>query len=111
MAAWTLAFDDPDLVLDVGGGKGTNLGRLARAGFPVPAGFVVSTAAYRATVAEHGLSEVIAEATGRLRPGSPDDTADAQAASALIRTAFASLSVAHPTLSGAALSSGAESLP
>ncbi|MGB8382103.1 MAG: PEP/pyruvate-binding domain-containing protein, partial [Dermatophilaceae bacterium] len=95
MAAWTVAFDDPDLELDVGGGKGTNLGRLVRAGFPVPAGFVVSTAAYRATVAEHGLSEVIAEATGRLRPGS-SDTADEEAASALIRTAFANLSVAHP---------------
>jgi pyruvate,water dikinase len=32
--------------LAVAGGKGANLGELVRAGFPVPAGFVVTTAAY-----------------------------------------------------------------
>ena len=30
------------------GGKAENLGRLIRAGFPVPDGFVVTTRAYRA---------------------------------------------------------------
>jgi phosphoenolpyruvate synthase/pyruvate phosphate dikinase len=29
------------------GGKGANLGELTRAGFPVPVGFCVTTAAYR----------------------------------------------------------------
>src|SRR4051794_22964328 len=32
------------------GGKGANLGELLRAGFPVPAGFVVTTAAYARAV-------------------------------------------------------------
>ena len=34
--------------LDLAGGKGANLGELVPAGFPVPDGFVVSTAAYDA---------------------------------------------------------------
>lgn len=33
--------------LDLAGGKGANLGELVRGGFPVPPGFVVTTAAYR----------------------------------------------------------------
>ncbi|MGH3823620.1 MAG: PEP/pyruvate-binding domain-containing protein [Pseudonocardiaceae bacterium] len=33
--------------VDVAGGKGANLGELARAGLPVPPGFVLTTAAYR----------------------------------------------------------------
>ena len=33
--------------LDEAGGKGANLGELARAGFPVPPGFVLTTAAYQ----------------------------------------------------------------
>ena len=33
--------------LALAGGKGANLGELVRAGFPVPAGFVVTTDAYR----------------------------------------------------------------
>ena len=41
-----LALDDPDAVPAVVGGKGASLGRLARAGVRVPAGFHVTTAAY-----------------------------------------------------------------
>jgi rifampicin phosphotransferase len=41
-----LALDDPDAVLEVVGGKGASLGRLARAGVQVPPGFHVTTAAY-----------------------------------------------------------------
>ncbi|MET4592322.1 PEP/pyruvate-binding domain-containing protein [Arthrobacter sp. 754] len=37
------------------GGKGANLGELVRQGFPVPAGFVVKTAAYATLLAESGL--------------------------------------------------------
>ena len=36
----------------VTGGKGASLGRLIRAGFPVPNGFVVTTQAYRAAKEE-----------------------------------------------------------
>ena len=46
-------IDDTDLPRV--GGKGLNLGKLTRAGFPVPNGFCVTTAAYRLSV--EGLSE------------------------------------------------------
>jgi pyruvate,water dikinase len=39
------------------GGKGANLARLARAGFPVPEGFVITTAAYRAFVTSAGIGQ------------------------------------------------------
>lgn len=41
--------------LSLAGGKGANLGELIRAGFPVPDGFVVTTAAYDAFVATNDL--------------------------------------------------------
>ncbi len=41
------------------GGKGANLGELVRAGFPVPPGFVVTTAAYDEFVAQNRLDETI----------------------------------------------------
>jgi pyruvate,water dikinase len=48
MEHYTLPFDEVDgtRLPDVGG-KGANLGELTRAGFPVPPGFCVTTAAYR----------------------------------------------------------------
>ena len=45
--------------LDLLGGKGRSLARASNAGFAVPGGFHVTTAAYRAFVAEHGLQERI----------------------------------------------------
>ncbi|MEM5790326.1 MAG: PEP/pyruvate-binding domain-containing protein, partial [Syntrophobacteraceae bacterium] len=48
MAVYILGFDEidgsgsPDI-----GGKGANLAELVKAGFPVPPGFCVTTAAYR----------------------------------------------------------------
>ncbi|MGZ4662138.1 MAG: PEP/pyruvate-binding domain-containing protein, partial [Arthrobacter sp.] len=42
------------------GGKGANLGELVRAGFPVPAGFVITTAAYAAMLADTGLGTTLA---------------------------------------------------
>ena len=56
--------------LPVAGGKGANLGELVRAGFPVPPGFVITTAAYARFVAANGLAAVIARADAALRePG------------------------------------------
>ncbi len=52
--------------LPVAGGKGANLGELVRAGFPVPPGFVVTTAAYARFVAANGLAGVIARADAAL---------------------------------------------
>ncbi|MCG8353498.1 MAG: hypothetical protein MI924_37505, partial [Chloroflexales bacterium] len=41
------------------GGKGANLGEMTTAGFPVPPGFVVTTAGYCYFVAANGLQEPI----------------------------------------------------
>src|SRR5690349_10492577 len=38
------------------GGKGANLARLVRAGFPVPEGFVITTAAYRAFLVRNEIA-------------------------------------------------------
>lgn len=41
-----LPLSDTSATLELAGGKGANLGELLRGGFPVPAGFTVTTAAY-----------------------------------------------------------------
>ena len=93
-----LPFDTDRASLDNAGGKGLNLVRLTRAGFDVPPGFIVTTAAYRAFVAAHALDEVIARAL----PPSPDrrgaggEVAALEAASAAIRAAFAQSSIPAP---------------
>jgi rifampicin phosphotransferase len=46
--------------LPVAGGKAANLGELVRAGFPVPAGFCVTTAAYDLVTADAGLEPTLA---------------------------------------------------
>jgi pyruvate,water dikinase len=51
---------DDDASIALLGGKGANLARLARAGFPVPDGFVVTTAAYRAFLASNAIVPAIA---------------------------------------------------
>jgi rifampicin phosphotransferase len=70
--------------LDQAGGKAANLGELTRAGLPVPAGFVVTTAAYRSHLAEHQLDEKV---TALAMPS--DDPAGYDDASAQIRALFA----------------------
>ncbi len=47
-----LPLDDPAADLATAGGKGASLARLSRAGLPVPGGFVITTDAYRAFVAD-----------------------------------------------------------
>jgi len=56
--------------LAVAGGKAANLGELVRAGFPVPAGFCVSTAAYDMVAVDVGLEPTLAALAGT----QPDDT-------------------------------------
>lgn len=50
------------------GGKGANLGEIIRAGFSVPPGFCVTTAAYRAFLAENGLAETAQKLMERTSP-------------------------------------------
>ena len=56
-------FADPDNALaadlDTVGGKGLSLASMTAAGFAVPAGFTVTTAAYRQFVSDNGLQEAI----------------------------------------------------
>ena len=59
------------------GGKGANLGELAAAGFPVPAGFVLATAAYDAFVAANHLQPEILALAGAVTADQPDTAASA----------------------------------
>src|SRR5512145_2558929 len=71
--------------LAMAGGKGANLGALIQAGMPVPPGFVVTTAGYRAFVAANGLQEGIRQVLSDTRF---DDPASLEAASGQIRQKF-----------------------
>ncbi len=50
--------------LDAVGGKAANLGELIRAGFPVPTGFVVGTAAYQLVADRPEINELVAALDG-----------------------------------------------
>jgi phosphohistidine swiveling domain-containing protein len=76
-----------DISLEAGGGKGANLARLVRAGFPVPPGFVVTTCAYRDYLSRNNLEPGIREIARAARTENP---ASLDAASAAIRARFAS---------------------
>jgi pyruvate,water dikinase len=67
------------------GGKACNLGIMIREGLPVPGGFVITTAAYRAFVAHNHLFERIERAWAEVRPG---DAAGFERASTTLRAAF-----------------------
>ena len=71
--------------IDLAGGKGANLGELTRAGLPVPPGFVLTTAAYRAFVAENGLDERVVELARLAADGGPGEY---EAAAERIRALF-----------------------
>src|SRR5690606_38200338 len=79
-------------------GKGANLGELIGAGFPVPPGFVVTTAAYDRFVAAGQLGRVVVEALadGGAVPAVAAHDPPASAApfrGATIRAAFEAASV------------------
>ncbi|MBO0778243.1 MAG: pyruvate, phosphate dikinase, partial [Ktedonobacteraceae bacterium] len=58
-APLVLPLDDTSATLELVGGKGASLARLAAAGLPVPPGFHVTTTAYRLFVTENNLQEQI----------------------------------------------------
>ena len=64
---WTLPLASEEAALDLVGGKGASLMRLATSGFPVPPGFLITTAAYRRFVAENDLQAVIDDSLARCR--------------------------------------------
>ncbi len=61
MTIYALPFDTEDATLTVVGGKGTNLSRMSRVGFPVPPGFFVTTEAYHAFVQSNHLQKQIVD--------------------------------------------------
>ena len=65
----------------VAGGKAANLGELTQAGFPVPPGFCVTTAAYTLVAEEAGLEPLLA----KLAAAHTDDTTHLAAATAEVR--------------------------
>src|SRR5215471_9773342 len=67
MGPYTLSFGEVDGTrLPEVGGKGANLGELTRAGFPVPAGFCVTTAAYREFVRTSGELDALLDSLDRV---------------------------------------------
>ncbi|MGD8621222.1 MAG: PEP/pyruvate-binding domain-containing protein [Anaerolineales bacterium] len=74
-----------DLKLETAGGKAVNLAQLHRAGFNVPAGFVLSTEAYRCFIQHNNLEPTIVQSLQTL---STDQTSTLEQASATIRSAF-----------------------
>src|SRR5215207_5493125 len=80
-----LPFTSPEVRLETAGGKGANLARLTRAGFPVPRGFIVSTDAYRAFVEANRWLPTIESAVESL---SAENAGALEKASAQIRAAF-----------------------
>ncbi len=107
-------LDAPACLQPASGGKGARLAELLRAGFRVPPGFVVTTAAWRAFIAANGLATQIAELERRARASGPGEwTSVLEALRALIeagampadvarqiRAAYARLAQAGPLSDG-----------
>ncbi|MGE5603533.1 MAG: PEP/pyruvate-binding domain-containing protein [Nitrososphaerales archaeon] len=86
-ALYILPLNSSSATLDVAGGKGANLSLLLRGGFPVPAGFVVTTRGYDAFVRASQLLPFLNETLSGL---TADDPTSLEAASAAIRQRFRS---------------------
>jgi rifampicin phosphotransferase len=82
---YVLRFGSPEIKLETAGGKGLNLARLARAGFNVPRGFIISTDAYRAFVDANRWLAVIGSTVENIQA---DDLGALERISAQIRAAF-----------------------
>ncbi len=82
------SLDTKDDALEVVGGKGRSLAKLANAGFQVPGGFQITTAAYRRFVADNGLQEQIIELA---KPAVVEGRISFEQSSAAIRQLFADI--------------------
>jgi rifampicin phosphotransferase len=89
-----MALADPGAAPGVVGGKGASLARLARAGFPVPPGFHVTTSAYLDFIGRGGLREPLLAAMSAVDASDP---ATFEAAAARISDLFAGQPVPAPT--------------
>jgi rifampicin phosphotransferase len=82
---FVLHFGSPEIKLETAGGKGLNLARLARAGFNVPRGFIISTEAYRVFVDANRWLTVIGSTVESIPA---EDAGALEKTSAQIRAAF-----------------------
>jgi pyruvate,water dikinase len=80
-----LPFRSAEATLETAGGKGQNLARLTRAGFPVPSGFIIATGAYREFVSANRWLPAILSGVESI---SSEDTTALERTSAQIRVAF-----------------------
>ncbi len=80
--------------LEVVGGKGRSLARMAKAGFNVPSGYVITAAAYRAFVAANNLQE---EIVSLAKPAVVDGRVSFEQASRAIQALFAEHKIADET--------------
>ncbi|WP_223588987.1 phosphoenolpyruvate synthase [Neobacillus bataviensis] len=73
MVQYVLNFNEIDKTsLTYVGGKGANLGEMSKAGFPVPKGFCVTTAAYRSFIETSSEMHELFELLDQLDPGQLD---------------------------------------
>src|SRR5690349_12936788 len=79
--------------LALAGGKGANLGEMTRAGFPVPPGFCVTTAAYRLFLAGH---PDVAGLFASLEASHPDDVEALRGAAGTFREELLRLPIPAP---------------
>ena len=56
---YSLSLNHPDATLELAGGKGVSLARMKNSNLPVPAGFHLTTQAYRQFVSENGMQPQI----------------------------------------------------
>jgi pyruvate,water dikinase len=76
MTTFVVPFVSSDATLAVAGGKGANLSRLTRAGFPVPTGFLITTAAYYTFVQANDLhAQIVALASDKAKTVEDTSTA------------------------------------
>ncbi|HXX24543.1 MAG TPA: PEP/pyruvate-binding domain-containing protein [Terriglobia bacterium] len=81
-----LKLDSPEAALELVGGKGASLARMAAAGLPVPSGYLVTTHAYRYYVSSNGLVDAILAAAAQ---ADADDPTTLERAAAQIQSLLA----------------------
>lgn len=90
MKDYILPLNSPESTLAVAGGKGVNLTKLLRTNFPVPSGFIITTAAYRTFMEANALDVQIKEYSGLTQT---DDPATLENTSQAIRDLFYKASI------------------
>ncbi len=92
-------LNDQSSTLEMVGGKGVSLSRMAKAGFPVPGGYHITTLAYRRFVEENSLQQSILESLEQIDISNLESLAAAsQEISALFSNAAIPADVANAVL-------------